>query len=408
MANKAPSDRSIPSEPPPLYEASVSSNALSSSSFTPPSRGGQHNPLIPQRWQKILRTFFLTSTSREVRRIVLRLIGDIVRGYNSSGFDAKTAKTVLQNCAQACERQGIPFSSLFQDWHIAGHTPIYWAIVNKPRRGSTSTSLVQDSESLLTTILNFAGPLKSRTAEEVRRACLIVSDDTLFQRLRISRGFTRLSDTDRMLLGGSVPDKVQVLDVVSQDGKVFVVDLQVMQFQKRMKISKDISVEFIAKNRMWRLHFLISDLELVDRTTREPVRGVWYVRLSLLQGSAPTYIDSRLFIIHNSVNCPPPGDQSLLDVYSDASIPPAAAFSKFIYKRIPRGQTQAVSYCLRIKSDREVKAPEPGQRVEDAITGSSWMSILQYTGSEYIGFDDSLRARLEAKLDKPEDECVIC
>ncbi|ESK86121.1 hypothetical protein Moror_9311 [Moniliophthora roreri MCA 2997] len=405
MADKTPSDQSVPSEAPPRYEASVAPNTLSSSSFTPPSRGGQHNPLIPQSWRSVLQTSFLNTTSREARRTVAGLIEDVVKANNSPGSDSK-AKNILQTCAEVCSKQGISFSSLLQEKCYAGHTAIYWAIINRSRGPSVS-----DQDSLLTSVLDFAGPLKPTTAEEARQACLIVSNDALFQRLRLLQDLTRLSDTDRMLLGGSVPDKVQVLDV-SQNGKVFVVDLQVMQFQNRMKISKVISVEFIAKNRMWRLQFRVSDLESASRSSGVPVRGTWYASLSLLQGSTATYIDSRLMVINNSFNCPPPGDQSLLDVYSDVSTPPATAFSKFLSKRIPQGQTQLVYHYMRMKRDRELKPPGPGQNVEDAINVSlghnSWNSILQYAGSEYIGSDDSLRARFEAKLDKPEKECIIC
>ncbi|KAF7437582.1 hypothetical protein PC9H_004424 [Pleurotus ostreatus] len=42
--------------------------------------------------------------------------------------------------------------------------------------------------------------------------------------------------------------------------------------------------------------------------------------------------------------------------------------------------------------------------LEDSLMGAS----LQYSGTSYIARDAMLRARLEARLRKPEAECVIC
>jgi hypothetical protein len=128
---------------------------------------------------------------------------------------------------------------------------------------------------------------------DVRLACLLTSDQVLFQRLRSSPEFEPLSPTDAMLLDATIPpDDICVENVDGVEG-AFIVDFAVVRFLKRMLVSKSVVLDFIARNRMWRLSFNVTTQEQ-RRPGLQP--GAWYVSLSLLENSPPTWIDSRLLI----------------------------------------------------------------------------------------------------------------
>jgi hypothetical protein len=101
---------------------------------------------------------------------------------------------------------------------------------------------------LLTALLSHSTPLTQETISDVRVACLVTSDQALFQRLRMSPEFSKISGRDEMLLGASLPmDDIFVEDVSGDEG-AFAVDFEIVQFQKRMMVSKEIVLEFIARS----------------------------------------------------------------------------------------------------------------------------------------------------------------
>lgn len=147
---------------------------------------------------------------------------------------------VLEGCAGACAGYSFSFSSLLQEKFIENHTPIYWAIINRPIDQVVQNELISD-------LLRHASPLTSSTISEIRCACQQKNEETLFQSLRLSRALSPLSGTDEMLLGqGMYPDSVSI-DTSFGDSESFVADIEISQFQKRMRVVKEITVEFIAR-----------------------------------------------------------------------------------------------------------------------------------------------------------------
>jgi len=147
---------------------------------------------------------------------------------------------------EACASYNLSFSSLLQEKSIEDHTPLYWAIVKRPPE-----TIHQDDQGevpdFLTILLSFSGPLNPETISEMRLACLLTSDQALFQRLRLSPEFSPLSGTDEILLGASMPpDEITVSDVQGDEG-AFVVNFGIVQFQQRMRVSKQVGLEFIAR-----------------------------------------------------------------------------------------------------------------------------------------------------------------
>lgn len=179
--------------------------------------------------------------SKEVRTTIQGLIRDLVKQNDPQG-----ALGVLESCADACRSFDLAISTLLQERTIEGHTPLYWAIINRPSESATE-SVESDEPDLVTALLSHAAPLSDATVDELRLACLHTSDHGLFQRLRRTPAFSPLSGADELILGGNVPvDDVDVEDVPG-DESGFIARFRMPMFQKRMRISEEISLEFIAK-----------------------------------------------------------------------------------------------------------------------------------------------------------------
>ncbi|THU96105.1 hypothetical protein K435DRAFT_778699 [Dendrothele bispora CBS 962.96] len=348
----------------------------------------------------------MSQNARQVRTTVLSIIKDLVRGSETTGggggggHDYAAARSILESCSEACAGYSLSLAELLQEKSIEEHTPLYWAIVNRPpedhrrrrqRDGrGQGEQQGQDEEAgspdLLTCLLSFTAPLQPSTVSEVRLACLLTSDQELFKRLRMSPDFAPLSGTDQMLLGVTmIPDDVVVENLDGDDG-AFAADLRITQFQKRMRISKEIGVEFIARGRMWRLAFKISQN---NRRHSKARPGAWCISLSLMENSPPTVLDSRLIIPHAQVS-------------SDAPASPS-----------PSGSKKSPIH-IRMQTSDELVPPEMFKHAHQVreilvpLSADGVVGTLEHAGSSYIGPDDSLKARLEAKLAKPGQDCIIC
>ena len=246
-------------EKPTSDQLALRSPSTSSSSITPPRSAKGHaytRPSIPSvtspKGKGKGKSWFNSSTSRnspEVRQTVQGLVRGLVRQPRPS--PSYEALGVLESCAAACANYNLSLSSLLQEPFIEGHTPLYWAIIKRPPE--TPTADQDDSDGLaipdfLTTLISFADPLTPETKSEIRLACLLTSDQALFQRLRLLPEFSPLSGTDQILLGASMPpDGVIVDDVPGDDEGSFVVHFEIVQFQQRMRVSKRVGLEFIAR-----------------------------------------------------------------------------------------------------------------------------------------------------------------
>lgn len=179
-----------------------------------------------------------SKAAKEVRTTVLGLLRDLIKQGETQGG----ALGVLESCADACKTYDLSLSSLLQEKSVEGHTPLYWAIVNRPALPPRP-----DDIDLVSAILSHAAPLTDATVDELRLACLHTSDHSLFQKLRRSPAFSPVSARDELILGGNVPqDDVDVEDVKA-DESAFVVKFQIPMFQKRMRVSESVRLEFIAK-----------------------------------------------------------------------------------------------------------------------------------------------------------------
>jgi hypothetical protein len=165
-------------------------------------------------------------------------------------------KSGLRSCAQACAAKNIDFAALLQEPILADDLPVYWAIIKRPAAARRPVQREEDNlnhrhddpDALVLAILEFSRPLKSATVVAARHACMTVSDNVLFRRLcRLYKEFAPVSDTDAMLLEGSgTQDNVVVEELSRNDGE-FVARIELVQFRLRMRMSKRVYVEFVAR-----------------------------------------------------------------------------------------------------------------------------------------------------------------
>ncbi|KAF5391680.1 hypothetical protein D9757_002355 [Collybiopsis confluens] len=331
------------------------------------------------------------------------LLRDLVKVKSGN---AAAAQSILESCAEACSGYSISLSSLLQEKSIESHTPLYWAIVNRPPEDGTSKE--HNAEDLLPILLSYTAPLSPSILTEVRQACLITDDQLLFMRLRLSPEFAPLSGTDEMLLGESmIPDDVNVENMEGDQG-AFAVNFRISHFQKRMRVSKEVAVEFIARGRLWRLALCVADWH---RSRHHGITlGSWCIVLSVMENSAPTWIDSQLLIPEaSSVK----GDSLKYELASPPAPSPSSMFAGILGERSGgkkqpitfrlQSQTELCSSSERFSHHRQVEIVVP-------LDGVPLGTSLQHAGSSYIGADESLSGRLEAQLTKPQAdaECIIC
>ncbi|KAL5508764.1 hypothetical protein ACEPAG_4743 [Sanghuangporus baumii] len=292
-------------------------------------------------------------TQADVREIVRGLLRDVVQGSSPVRSSASAALGVLQSCATACSRHSISFARILQERSIEHHAPLYWAIVSRPP-GNEGPSKIDDREddAFLVELFAHAAPLTPISVEELRAACLVVSNNVLFQRLRSVPGALPLSGADRMLLSSTslqIPagasqnnlekaslrpetkqlhgfnDTVTVCEgETGSNSSTFSVNFQFRLFQRRMRVSGILETEFIARGRLWQLIFFVvppissrdaspssckggqAPAKLSTTSVPPPILasarsrrlspGTWALALALLGGSAQCYAEACFIV----------------------------------------------------------------------------------------------------------------
>ncbi|KAJ7756243.1 hypothetical protein B0H16DRAFT_1721850 [Mycena metata] len=233
--------------------------------------------------------------AQEVRKTVTGLVHDLVRDQT---LDSNVSCVgILESCSEACATHSINISSLLQQPYIEGHTPLYWAIVKRPTDESEAASEAFELPPLIGALLAYSVPLKDSTIREARLACLHICDQWLYQSLRLCPAYGALADKDRLLLGVNVPpDKITVGTAARHDAP-FTAEFEFPDFQKRMRVSRDVNICFISHARMWKIQFFVADgdCNLTD--------GQWAVRLGLRENSPTTKL-AATYILEETT----PGD----------------------------------------------------------------------------------------------------
>ncbi|KAI0264135.1 hypothetical protein BC834DRAFT_994697, partial [Gloeopeniophorella convolvens] len=203
--------------------------------------------------------------------------------------------SILQGCADTCAAQELDFAALLHEPLIEGRPPVYWAVLKRavvPKRDGVAPV---DPDAVVLALLDAARPLRADGVAEARRACMTVSDNALFQRLRRRYAeFAPLSNVDTMLLDGSDAEDSVEVEEVRGDAGAFAARIKVAQFQLRMRVSKRVRIEFVARERLWGLTFS------ADNPDATGVNRAWMITLDLGKHSPPTWVDAQLVVTNPS------------------------------------------------------------------------------------------------------------
>ena len=122
----------------------------------------------------------------------------------------------------------------------------------------------------------------------------------------VTRPSTRQAEGDALVLGSMPADEVSIRE--SEGRGAFVAEMLFNLWQKRMRVSGRVSVEFIARGMSPLSSPARSRLTPLSQvaygpspffsrpSTTHTAAGIWHVALSLLEHSPPTFVDSRLII----------------------------------------------------------------------------------------------------------------
>ncbi|KAJ8597988.1 hypothetical protein M405DRAFT_6425 [Rhizopogon salebrosus TDB-379] len=202
---------------------------------------------------------------QETRTNVLSLIRDIV---STPDFIPSSVASIVNSCAASLS--ATDFSDLLQTPNIEGHTALYWAIVNNRREA-------------LITFIEFIPKFSLMCSSDLRLACMTTNDHALFVQLNLGTKNNSKDEPLRRSLG--LPDEIQVHEGDGLDGNKFVASLRVRMCQRRVRITKEVGIEFIAKGRIWWLRFYPAIHG-----------GGWNVALSLSRHSCPARLKGVLMI----------------------------------------------------------------------------------------------------------------
>ncbi|KAF8915943.1 hypothetical protein CPB85DRAFT_1217286, partial [Mucidula mucida] len=215
-------------------------------------------------------------TAKEVRAAVLQVLGSLVRNYGKhlNDPDAEPVESMLANCATACESASLSFTSLVQETSVEGHAPIYWAIVTHDADSDRHTP-----SRLISGILRHSLPLDETSRLEIRSGCLLTKNQALFGHIRSMEAYTPLPSGGIMLLGEDFrPDSITVEESNSAG---FTANFEIIKFMKRIHLSHEITLDFIAKDSKHKT-------------------GPWQISLHLLELSPPTFADAELHVLDAS------------------------------------------------------------------------------------------------------------
>jgi hypothetical protein len=240
-----------------------------------------------------------------VMEIVQTRVTALLQGRLPPGEDRVS---ILSACAQSCERGGLDFSTVLQETSIEGHSPIYWAIVN---RDVASGSRGLEPDSLVAAILAACRPLSPASLAAIRVACTMASDNFLLQELfRLIPPLSHISTRDALLLSPhNEEDRVDIEEKRNGTGS-WAALIKIPRFRLRMRVCGSVSVEFIASGEFCFLFVYLATLTLLPgrmwiltfSAVTETLPGGrtenrWYLSLELEGQSPPTAVNATFLIL---------------------------------------------------------------------------------------------------------------
>ncbi|KAG8946218.1 hypothetical protein FRC04_011964 [Tulasnella sp. 424] len=449
-------ESSYPSEKPPITpqpQTPISTSTSSIFSLTPsqPKSPALSSPPAPAGWISQLLGTPQAKADNEVRQTVLGLVQGIIQQGDSA-----YAIPIIQSCIDACEARGLSFANIVQERSIQGHTPLYWTIVKNvysaKEEPPSSSDRKPNLETLFDILLSF--PLTLEAYADALQACLLTSSHSTFLRLRKYNPEPPLAIPGSDEQDDQSEDTIRVTngdDAEAALNGAFRVQINIKHFQKRMRVLKEVTVDFIARGRMWQLSFVVytpaqhgpgARVSTPTHFSRPIEPGAWVLALDLVGASPSTWLDSRITI--GNVKPPPPPAPPLVSIddpipgpgpspqrrFRDAMLNLARAPTTSAPQSPPSNQLPPIA--LRMKTpdqamltSRDARRDGTGYhnpsrkerhqrrqqtcQIASVLSENAQASSLQFDGCPYLEPDGSLDVIIEAKLVKPSNntDCVF-
>lgn len=449
-------ESSYPSEKPPITpqpQTPISTSTSSIFSLTPsqPKSPALSTPPAPAGWISQLLGTPQAKADNEVRQTVLGLIQGIIQQGDSA-----YAIPIIQSCIDACEARGLSFANIVQERSIQGHTPLYWTIVKNvysaKEEPPSSSDRKPNLETLFDILVSF--PLTLEAYADALQACLLTSSHSTFLRLRKYNPEPPLAIPGSDEQDDQSEDTIRVTngdDAEAALNGAFRVQINIKHFQKRMRVLKEVTVDFIARGRMWQLSFVVytpaqhgpgARVSTPTHFSRPIEPGAWVLALDLVGASPSTWLDSRITI--GNVKPPPPPAPPLVSIddpipgpgpspqrrFRDAMLNLARAPTTSAPQSPPSNQLPPIA--LRMKTpdqamltSRDARRDGTGYhnpsrkerhqrrqqtcQIASVLSENAQASSLQFDGCPYLEPDGSLDVIIEAKLVKPSNntDCVF-
>ena len=158
---------SLPPPPPPVDDIpSSSTNArhVPSQKWPRPHKNASWLSLLP---------FASSFSAKRARQSVLSIVSDLAVPPSHVGTRGQdNVHETFASLTETCAEHGLSLLAILQETSIRDHTSMYWAAVNY-------------RQELLVALLVHSRPLAVQTISDIRRACLVSSNQTLFYALRV-------------------------------------------------------------------------------------------------------------------------------------------------------------------------------------------------------------------------------
>ncbi|KAF7321033.1 hypothetical protein HMN09_00190500 [Mycena chlorophos] len=197
-----------------------------------------------------------TTTALQVRDTLRKLITHMV--CEQTPESNQDSMQFLQTYSRACAHKGINFLELLSEPFIHDHTPLYWAIAKRPSCPSEADRPSVDTKlpPLVRALLGYyAEPIcaSSATRKEIELACLLNSDQWLYECIQTSSAISGLSKQDQLLFGVEILADYITIDTPKELNGPLTINFVVPQFQKRLVAydGYNTRLTFIAFGRVW-------------------------------------------------------------------------------------------------------------------------------------------------------------
>ncbi|KAE9405345.1 hypothetical protein BT96DRAFT_916266 [Gymnopus androsaceus JB14] len=308
-------------------------------------------------------------SSADCRIAVLEAVNYLLKSVRSF----EKASIILTDCLDECKKSCCELSKFLQERSMPqNHTPLFQAALQADN---------EDTLKILFLLIKFSAPLTRETLIDIRHACIIRDDNSLFQKLRQMKKYEDgwLSDVEKMHFSMmKVRDEIEVTVKRRHSGQPgFLASFTIPVFQKRMRGLGEVVLDFIAQGRMWRLRFSTT-IDSPQSARRFPLfhqqkpsipPNSFQVTLSLMEYSDSTPVQGTLNI-------------------------PSVTFSEAPLEG--EISTKPCSQLVSLSLDKRKHQKHTQSEIKTILD-----SMMLASGSIYIAEDGSLSGTLDASLSMP-------